>query len=272
MTTTMPQTRLYSLSFCSNELSTLPIPLEIMSDWSLDHIVIVGSNLEQEVRDFQQNLQTKPIIGGKHSSLGTRNALIGVAGSKTYIELLCPDPERKECLGNEMLSLHGAGLALTPYHYAIKTSDLEGVRSKAIALGMQPTKVEEMSRTTARGNTLKWKTLFIRGHKLGGMVPFFIDWGSTQHPTDSLDNGSETGSACLSAKVVVAGPSNLTSKVKALLSGFDKVEYEENDTPGIYFPIGISGMEGGLITLRGFQPEGIDFEESKSRIFEWTAH
>ena len=63
----------------------------------------------------------------------------------------------------------------------------------------------------------------------------------------------------------------MLNKVKRLMSGVEGVEFEEHDTPALYFPIGISGMEGGLITMRGFQPEGIDFEESKSRLFEWTS-
>ena len=245
-----------------------------MSDWTLDHIVIAGSNLEQDIKDFEQCLKTKPTLGGSHPTWGTRNALVGVLNSKTYIELLCPDPGRENCLGNQMLTMHGNGMALTPYHYAIRTRDLAGVTAKALALGMQPLKIQNMNRTTPNGKTVKCKVLFIRGHQLGGLMPFFIDWGSSSssHPSDTLNTtSSATGSSCLSVKVVVNGPKDVVAKVEGLVGGTDGVEYEVTDKPGLDFVVGISGMEGGYISIKGFQPESIDFEESKSRLFYWTA-
>jgi len=242
-----------------------------MTNWTLDHVVIAGQDLEQEMKEFEKNLQTKPIPGGTHPSLGTKNALVGVQGSKTYIELLCPDRSNGEGKpGHDMLKIHGASLSLLPYHYAIAASDLSQVKSRAEALGMKASEIQEISRLTPSGKTLKWKVLFLRGHKLGGLVPFFVDWSGSAHPTESMDLSKTTGAACLSVKVIVAGPYELLGKIKSLLSGVEGVEFEEGDTPALYFPTGISGMEGGLITMRGFQPEGIDFEESKSRIFHWT--
>jgi hypothetical protein len=241
-----------------------------MPDWTLDHVVIASYDLESDINDFHKNLQTKPIPGGKHPSLGTRNALVSVVNSKTYIELLAPDPRNTSKLGHQMLSMHGRGLSLTPYHYAIRTSNLEAVRKKAKSLGMEPTEIEEASRTNTNGKILKWKWVFLRGHKLGGLVPFFVDWSGSTHPTDAMNVGDDVGAACLSVKVVVAAPTEYLNKVKSLLQGVEGVEFEENETPALYFPVGISGMEGGSITTRGFQPDGIDFEESKTRAFQWT--
>lgn len=239
-----------------------------MPDWSLDHVVIATSDLAGDIDDFQKNLLCRPKEGGVHPAWGTKNALIGVSESKTYIELLGPDPSKPDMLGNELLNKHRPGLRLTPYHYAIRTSNLAGVAAKAKSLGMEPKEIQEMSRTTPDGSVLKWKSLFIKGHGLGGLVPFFLDWSGSPHPNDSLSK--EGGDICLSAKVVVAAPQEYLNKVKSLLEGTDGVEFEENEIPALYFPIGISQMEGGLITIKGFQPEGIDFEESKTRIFAWT--
>lgn len=241
-----------------------------MSDWTLDHVVIASTDLESDIKDFHKNLQTKPIPGGTHPSLGTRNALVSVMNSKTYIELLAPDPNNSNGLGNQMLNLHKPGLSLTPYHFAIRTSNLEGVRSKAKSLGMEATPIQQMSRTTANGKVLKWRWVFLRGHKLGGLVPFFVDWSGSPHPTEAMDVSSDVGAACLSVKVIIAAPRVLLRDVQALLTGVEGIEYEEHDMPALYFPVGISGMDGGLITIRGYQPEGIDFEESKTRIFQWT--
>lgn len=242
-----------------------------MSDWTLDHLVIATSDLQGDIKDFEKNLKCKPINGGKHPTLGTQNVLAGVSGSKTYIELLGPDPAQPDGLGNELLNHHKPGLRLTPYHFAIRTSNLEGVRTKAKSLGLEPKDIQEMSRKCADGSILKWKWLFIKGHGLGGLVPFFVDWSGSKHPSASLTSGKSEKDMCLSAKVVVSGPSEHISTVSNLLKGVEGIEFEENETCGLAFPIGISDMEGGLITMRGFQPEGIDFEESKTRVFEWTA-
>jgi len=253
-----------------HKLISNPIRI-VMSEWALDHIIIGGFNLDQDIEDFERALKTKPIVGGSYPTWGTRNALVGVLNSKTYIELMCPDPGKEGHLGNQMLTMHGVGLGLTPYHYAIRTNDLAGVSAKAKAMGMEPMKIQKVTRTTSTGKTLNWKVLFIRGHKLGGLVPFFVDWGSTKHPSEGLNTTSgETGASCLSAKVVVTGPKDMVATVKKLVGGTDGVEYEEHEKPGLDFIIGISGMEGGYITIKGFQPESIDFEECKTRMFTWT--
>ena len=127
-----------------------------------------------------------------------------------------------------------------------------------------------MSRTTTKGKILKWKCVFIRGHGLGGLVPCFVDWSGSPHPTEVMDVSRDVGAACLSVQVIVAGTQEHLSTVQGLLQGVEGVDFEENDTPALYFYMGISGMAGGMIAMRGFQPESIDFEESKTRLFEWT--
>lgn len=241
-----------------------------MSDWTLDHLVIASYDLESDIHDFHKNLQTKPIPAGKNPSTGTRNALVSVMDSKTYVELLAPDPSNTEGLGNKMLSLHGSGISLTPYHFGIRTTNLEGVRKKAKSLGMKPTKIMKMTRTNTNGTVLKWKCVFIRGHGLGGLVPLFVDWSGSPHPTEAMDVSADVGAACLSVKVVVAAPREELKKVQDLLQGVEGIEFEEHHVPALYFPVGISGMEGGLINMQGYQPEGIDFEESTTRVFQWT--
>jgi hypothetical protein len=126
----------------------------------------------------------------------------------------------------------------------------------------------KMSRKTTNGKVLKWKCVFIRGHGIGGMVPCFVDWSGSPHPTEAMDVSADVVAACLSVNVVVAAPQEHLSKVRGLLRNIEGVEFEENEIPTLYFLMGISGTaEGGLIVMRGYRPEGIDFEESKTRIF-----
>jgi hypothetical protein len=38
-------------------------------------------------------------------------------------------------------------------------------------------------RTTPDGELLRWDLLFLGGHEHAGLVPFFIDWRDTVHPS-----------------------------------------------------------------------------------------
>ena len=44
-----------------------------------------------------------------------------------------------------------------------------------------------MSRETPEGSTLSWYLAFLDEPDLAEVAPFLIDWGSTPHPTTTLD-------------------------------------------------------------------------------------
>ena len=43
-----------------------------------------------------------------------------------------------------------------------------------------------MARTRPDGVRLAWQLVFVDGHPFGGLVPFFIDWGESPHPSTTL--------------------------------------------------------------------------------------
>jgi hypothetical protein len=168
--------------------------------FSLDHIVLSTPDLELGINAFEKTTGCKPIIGGSHRNLGSKNALAGVEDDESvYIELIGPDPENPEGKLGARLAQEKA--TLSPYHCAIRTHDLQTVQERARQLGFEPGEILDMTRTTPDGIVLVWKVLFLGGHNLGGIVPFFIDWMDSVHPAGSLSK--VVGGSALSVKIQV---------------------------------------------------------------------
>ena len=55
---------------------------------SVDHLIIAVKNLDQSINDYEKVLGISPCWKGKHTELGTKNALFNF--ENTYLELLSP--------------------------------------------------------------------------------------------------------------------------------------------------------------------------------------
>ena len=58
---------------------------------SVDHLIIAVKDLDQAINDYEKVLDVPPCWKGKHSALGTRNALFNF--ENIYLELLSPSEE-----------------------------------------------------------------------------------------------------------------------------------------------------------------------------------
>ena len=148
----------------------------------LDHVVIAASNLEQAVESFADMTGCKPVQGGAHEGLGTKNALVSFGGT-SYLEIIAPDPAQT------LDGTFGASLAelqdVQPLHWAIRSKDLDAVATRATQIGIRPGPIRDTSRMQPNGTRLAWRLLGLRGHELGGLVPFYIDWLNCPHPADT---------------------------------------------------------------------------------------
>jgi hypothetical protein len=153
----------------------------------VDHLVYAAPDLAVAIAHVERLLGVKAIPGGQHPGGGTRNALIGL-GEKAYLEIIGPDPDqptppRPRRFGIDDLK---SPRLVT---WAAKGTDLEGIVRNAKSHGLDLGQVQAGSRRRPDGLLLSWHLTVSPALTEGGVVPFFIDWGRTEHPAASLPKG-----------------------------------------------------------------------------------
>jgi hypothetical protein len=155
----------------------------------LDHLVYAAPDLESAVDDLERRTGVRAVAGGSHPGRGTRNALIGL-GSNAYLEILAPDPSQPPSDGPLWLGVGGAasrGPRLSAW--AVRTTDLAGIARRAEAAGVRLGDLVSGSRRRADGVLLSWRLTDPREVLEDGLVPFFIDWETSPHPSASAPGG-----------------------------------------------------------------------------------
>jgi catechol 2,3-dioxygenase-like lactoylglutathione lyase family enzyme len=147
---------------------------------TLDHLVYATPDLEESVRLVAKLTGVRPVEGGPHPGLGTRNHLLGL-GELRYLEIIGPDsgqpePERPRPFGIDELT--EPCLAA----WAVRAADIEARVARSRTLGYDPGPIEPLSRRTPAGEVLRWRLTF----PYEPVVPFLIDWGRTPHPARRL--------------------------------------------------------------------------------------
>ncbi len=154
----------------------------------IDHLVYAAPGLEIGIRKLEDLLGIQAIPGGQHPRWGTKNALISL-GPATYLEVIGPDADQPP--PNEPRPFGIDGLQ-TPrlVTWAAKSSDLEKLSDQALAQGITLGGVSAGSRRRADGIVLTWRLTDPMTVLADGLVPFFIDWGTTPHPAQSAAQGA----------------------------------------------------------------------------------
>ena len=137
---------------------------------SVDHLIIAVKDLNQAINDYEKVLGIEPCWKGKHTELGTKNALFNF--ENTYLELLSPCDEGP---GTEFINSllaekgdHLAGIvlgtknidltkeALYKIGHAVEISSGEGVNEKD-------------------GKIRRWKNIFLPKTLSRGLLIFIIE-------------------------------------------------------------------------------------------------
>ena len=154
------------------------LPLE------LDHLIVAGPDLAGLVDAFARLTGVRAVAGGRHVGQGTHNALVGL-GPGRYLELLAPDPEQAD--GDFRAGI--AHLTAPALHtWCARAIGADDVTARIAAIGLSPRRLP-MSRRRPDGVTLRWELVFADGHPYGGLLPFFIDWRGSPHPSAALPDG-----------------------------------------------------------------------------------
>jgi hypothetical protein len=110
---------------------------------------------------------------------------LGLQGSH-YLEIIAPDRAQ------ELAGTMGAQLAAlaTPvlYTFAISCSNMEVTQSRLTDIGLSMQAPVAMSRQLPDGRELAWHIAMLSDHTFGGLIPFLIHWGTSPHPSESLNS------------------------------------------------------------------------------------
>jgi Glyoxalase-like domain len=153
----------------------------------LDHLLFVVPDLAAAIEELEGRLGVRASFGGRHPSWSTHNALFSL-GEGAYFEVLAADPERAAPNLPRHFGLdHTDASRLATW--AARTTDLEGRIDRARMLGETLGPVLSGSRKRSDGVELSWRMSDPAAPRAGGVIPFFIDWGSSPHPAVDAPRG-----------------------------------------------------------------------------------
>jgi hypothetical protein len=153
----------------------------------VDHLVYAVPDLQAGIDHIDQVLGVRATPGGQHPGVGTRNALVSL-GPATYLEIIGPDPDQPSPAQPRTFGIDSLK-APKLVTWAAKSSSLESLVRDAALHGVTFGQVSAGSRRTPAGTLLQWRYTSPRTVIADGLVPFFIDWGTTPHPASTAAKG-----------------------------------------------------------------------------------
>ncbi len=209
----------------------------------LDHVSYVTSHeqLADTVQRLGSRLGSTFVDGGIHPRFGTRNFTAALKNGQ-YIEVVCPlnHPATEQTPWGKAVSKkvdEGGGW----FTWVFSTKDIAPIEAK---FGREAT---EGHRTRPNGTDLKWKQIGVKEIAETREFPFFIQWLSTDHP-------SQDGIAIAEiTKIVIADRNQLSNSwFKAdILSAMGDITIEwidpsENDNQTGIAAVSLSTTTGNV--------------------------
>ncbi|MET0579552.1 MAG: VOC family protein [Ilumatobacteraceae bacterium] len=147
---------------------------------ALDHLVLASPDPLATRTVIAEHTGVLLSAGGAHVGLGTRNWLGGL-GPGRYLELIGPDPEQPEPSDGRPFGVDDIAEARL-VTWCARHDDLDGLRRRAAAAGVGLGAPFTKERDAPDGR-LRWRLCLPGIDTSGGIVPFFIDWDGSAHPS-----------------------------------------------------------------------------------------
>ena len=160
----------------------------------LDHVSYVTSHdqLADTIQRLGSRIGTTFVDGGIHPRFGTRNFTAPLLGGQ-YIEVVCP--------------LDHPAAEQTPWGKAVSRKAAEGGGWLTWVFSVEDIDIVEKSfarkavaghRTRPDGSDLKWKQIGVKEIAEAPQLPFFIQWLTTEHPSQNGTGIARIKSICIS--------------------------------------------------------------------------
>ncbi len=158
-----------------------------MNTTEIDHLVFATPNLAQGVGEIEALTGVRPSFGGQHTAWGTHNRLLAL-GRDAYLEIIAPDPSQPPPTKPRPFGIDDLTHSRL-VTWAARGSRLEQFAHSAAERGVLLGDVFSGSRIRSDGVVLSWQLTSPWALPEGGLIPFFIDWGSSPHPAASAAPG-----------------------------------------------------------------------------------
>lgn len=144
-------------------------------------------DLSEAVASLGRLTGVTPAPGGRHERYGTRNALASL-GDGSYLEIISTDPGEP---GPQVPPPFGLDRVTVPRlnAWAFRGDDLDAAIARGREYGVDVGSPIELSRDLPGGSTLRWRLTVPDGGLGTDLVPFFIDWGDSPHPSETAPQG-----------------------------------------------------------------------------------
>jgi hypothetical protein len=155
----------------------------------IDHLIVAAPDLDEGMARAEELLGVEVAPGGQHPGFGTCNALVSL-GKGRYLEIVGPDPDQPEPEGARLFGVDELE-APRLVTWVAKGRGLESLVRCAGGYASGLGSVQSGGRKQPDGTVLAWKVTDPFMPREGGVVPFFIDWGETPHPSATAPVGCE---------------------------------------------------------------------------------
>jgi hypothetical protein len=155
----------------------------------IDHLVFATPDLDQGVAEIEMLLGVRPTPGGQHPGRGTRNALVSL-GPGIYLEIIAPDPTQPTPDSPRWFGLDTLRESKL-VTWAANATALDSLRRDAANKGILLGSVQSGSRSRPDGVVLSWRVTDPSVMMFDGVIPFFINWATSTHPSATSAQGAK---------------------------------------------------------------------------------
>src|SRR6185295_13315433 len=167
-------------------LFAAPAPSGVLAQ--VDHLVYTVPDLQQGIESAEKLFGVRATPGGQHPGLGTRNALVAL-GPSSYLEIIGPDPEQPKPAGRRRFGIDELR-APRIVGWVAKGAEVDTLAAAAADKGVKLGAVIPGSRRRPDGVVLAWRYTDPAAVLADGLVPYFIDWGTSPHPSATATRGA----------------------------------------------------------------------------------
>jgi Glyoxalase-like domain len=213
----------------------------------VDHVLLPVADLEQGGGEIEERFGLHAVPGGRHPNVGTANQIVPLG--RQYLELIAVvDPA--EAAGSRLGKRVERALEQrrTFVAWALRTRDLDAVRSRLLAAGWKLPPITQGSRKRPDGTVLAWRTQDVDEGAEISPIPFVIEWNVPDglHPGEVA--ATHRGGPASLRRVVVGArePDVVRGRLEVLLGSSPMFEVRQAPVDGV-MELALDSSAGTLV-------------------------